>query len=127
MAPKDRPEVPADMLSRVRAVMDTLPETYEEPGWVGIRWRVGGATIAHIFGGEDQLFRIVLHGQPADVVAFEHLGPPYFRAGWGADAIGLLLDGATDWDEVAELLIESYCTRAPARLVDRLGLPPAPA
>ena len=87
MAKRERPEVPEEMVERVRAITDTLPEVYEEDAWVGLRWRVGGATVAHLFGGEDQQFRIVLHGQSGDVAAFEHLGHPYFRAGWGADVI----------------------------------------
>ena len=87
MAKRERPEVPDQLADRVRAVMATLPETREEDAWVGVRWRVGSSTVAHLFGGEDQQFRIVLRGQSADVVAFEHLGHPYFRAGWGSDVI----------------------------------------
>lgn len=126
MAKRERPEVPEEMVERVRAITDTLPEVYEEDAWVGLRWRVGGATVAHLFGGEDQQFRIVLHGQSGDVAAFEHLGHPYFRAGWGADVIGLVLEDSTDWEEVRELIIESFCLLAPKRLVDQLGLPPQP-
>lgn len=126
MSQRDRPELTADLVSRVRVVLDTLPEVEEEDAWIGVRWRVHGATVAHLFGGEDQLFRIVLRGQPADVSAFEHLGSPYFRAGWGDNVIGMVLDDQSDWGEVAELLIESYCIQAPQRLVERLDLPPAP-
>lgn len=107
-------------------MLGTLPETSCEPAWVGVRWRVGDATVAHLFGGEDQQFRIVLRGSSPDVAAFEHLGEPYFRAGWGANVIGLTVDADTDWGEVAELLLESYCIQAPKRLVDLLGLPPEP-
>ena len=123
MAKRERPEVPDELADRVRSVMVTLPETREEDACVGVRWRVGSSTVAHLFGGEDQQFRIVLRGQSADVVAFEHLGHPYFRAGWGSDVIGLILDEDTDWVEVAELLTESYCIQAPARLVAQLDLP----
>ena len=49
-------------------------------------------------------------------MAFEHLGEPYFRAGWGRDVVGMVLDGRTDLDELAELLTDSYCLRAPAHL-----------
>lgn len=104
--------------------MKALPGSAPEDAWVGVRWRVAGATVAHLFGGEDQRFRLVMHGQPADVHAFEHLGDPYFRAGWGTNVIGLILDDDTDWSEVEELLIESYCVQAPRRLVDTLELPP---
>ena len=42
----------------------------------GTRWRVGSATVAHVFGGEDQVFRITFRGEPDEVAAFEHLGEP---------------------------------------------------
>ena len=119
----ERPPVPEEMLRRIGAVMSELPECVEEDAWVGIRWRVGSATVAHVFGGEDQLFRITFRGEPDEVVAFEHLGDPYFRASWGGNVIGLLLNDDTDWDELAELLTDSYCIQAPERLAARVDRP----
>jgi hypothetical protein len=83
---------------------------------VGTLWRVGSATVAHVFGGEDQAYRITFRGDVEDVMAFEHLGPPYFRAGWGRNVIGMVIDEAVDWEELAELLTDSYCLQAPQRL-----------
>lgn len=125
MAKKTRPEVPAWMIERLRATLDALPELREEPAWVGVRWRVGQATVVHVFGGEDQLFRIVLRGDPDEVVAFEHLGHPYFRSGWGENTIGLVVDETTDWTEVHELLLDSFCLQAPQRLADLVERPTA--
>ena len=68
------------------------------------------------------MFRITFRAEPDEVMAFEHLGAPYFRAGWGVNVVGMLLDDDTDWSELAELLTDSYCLQAPARLarlVDR--------
>ena len=87
-------DVPPEILDRLRPICPGLPETYEEPAWVGIRWRIRKRTFAH---------------------AYE----------WPADVVGLVLDGGVDWDEVAELLAESYCVLAPTRLaalVSREGL-----
>jgi len=127
---RDRPEVPAVMVRRIRRVLSALPECHEEAAWVGTRWQVGtsrgGATVAHVFGGEDQLFRIVFHADPDEVMAFQHLGPPYFRAGYGRDVVGLLLDDGTDWEELTELLTDGYCRRAPEHLADLVPRPPAP-
>lgn len=40
--------------------------------------------------------------------------PPYVgHRGW----IGVRLDGTPDWDEVREVIVEAFCTVAPARLV----------
>jgi hypothetical protein len=119
----ERPEVPDAMVRRVRAALDELPECIEEDAWVGVRWRVGQATVAHLFGGEDQLFRITFRAEVEEVMAFEHLGPPYFRAGWGGNVVGMLLDEGTDWDELAEHLTDSYCVQAPERLVAQVDRP----
>jgi hypothetical protein len=102
---------------RLRGLLEGFPECREEEAWVGIRWRVGQATVAHVFGGEDQLFRITFRAEPGEVLAFQHMGPPYFRAGWGGNVVGLVLDEHTDWQELAECLTDSYCLQAPARLV----------
>lgn len=115
-----------ELIAKVGNIMATLPRTREEDAWVGVRWRVGGNTIVHLFGGNDQRYRIVFRGEPDEVLAFEHMGDPYFRAGWGSDMIGMVLDDDTDWDEVAEMLTESYCLMAPKGLAAEVrsrGLP----
>lgn len=109
---------------RVDAVLGALPRCHQEPAWTGTRWRVGGATVAHIFGGEDQAFRITFRADPDEVMAFQHLGAPYFTVGWSGNAVGLLLDDETDWEELAELLTDSYCIQASPRLAEQVERPP---
>lgn len=118
-----RPDVPLEILDRLRVTLSMLPSCDEEEAWTGVRWRVGTATIAHVFGGEDGLFRITFRAEPGELMAFEQLGPPYFRAEWGDNVVGMLLDGATDWDELAELLVDAYCLKAPAQLVAEVDRP----
>ena len=118
-----RPEVPEEWVRRIGATLTALPDCREEPAWVGTRWRVRQATVAHVFGGEDQAYRITFRGDVEDVMAFEHLGPPYFRVGWGRNVIGMLLDEDTDWDELGELLTDSYCLQAPVRLAAQVLRP----
>ncbi len=108
---------------RIDAVLGALPRCRQEAAWTGTRWRVGGATVAHVFGGEDQVFRITFRGEPDEVAAFEHLGHPYFRSGWGGNVIGLVLDDDTDWEELTELLTDSYCLQAPASLAEQVLRP----
>jgi hypothetical protein len=55
----ERPEVPTAWVRRLDRVLSAFPECHRESAWVGTRWRVGTATVAHVFGGEDGLFRIV--------------------------------------------------------------------
>jgi hypothetical protein len=119
----ERPPVPDEMVQRLNAIIDRFPECREERAWVGVRWRVGSATIAHVFGGEDQRFRITFRAEIDEVLAFEHLGEPYFRAGWGTNVVGLLLDDDTDWNELGELLTDSYCLQAPDHLAERVARP----
>ncbi len=114
-------------MRRIGRVLNRLPECHEEVAWVGIRWQVAqgtySATVAHVFGGEDQLFRIVFRAEPDEVIALQHLGAPYFRAGWGRNVVGMLLDDGTDWDELRELLTDSYCVQAPKELAARVPRP----
>jgi hypothetical protein len=119
----DRPDVPNEILRRLRATFATFPEISEEHAWVGVRWQVGRATVAHVFGGEDQRFRVTFRAELDEMLAFEHLGEPYFRAGWGSNVVGLLLDDDTDWDEIGELLTDSYCIQAPTHLAAQVTRP----
>jgi len=119
----ERPLVPEEWVLRIGSVLLALPRVHEENAWVGTRWRVGSATIAHVFGGEDQLFRITFRAEPDEVMAFQHLGAPYFKGEWGHNVVGMLLDDDTDWDELAELLTDSYCLQAPQHLAAQVDRP----
>ena len=56
--------LPELWVRRLRTLLvDRFPECVEEDAWVGVRWRVGQATIAHAFGGEDGLFRITFRAE----------------------------------------------------------------
>lgn len=123
MSSADRPEVPQLWVRRLDAILTAFPQCAMEPAWTGTRWRVGQATVAHVFGGEDQVFRIVFRAEPAEVLAFQHLGDPYFRVGWGRNVVGLKLSDDTDWDELTELLTDSYCVQAPEHLAARVPRP----
>lgn len=129
-------DVPPEILDRLRPVCLGLPETYEEPAWVGTRWRIRKRTFAHVLtvdsdhpaararaGGADEPVCVLTFRSPGDEIAgLIGSGPPFYQPGWGADVVGMVLDEGTDWTEVAELLTESYCVLAPkklAALVDR--------
>ena len=134
-------EVAPELLARLRALCLDLPEAYEEPAWVGTRWCVKKRTFAHIATVEDgwppAFARIAETDGPCTVLIFrsegeelevlQQAGPPYLDAGWGRDAVGLFIDDGTDWEEVAELLVESYCVMAPPTLAALVDRPPPPA
>jgi predicted DNA-binding protein (MmcQ/YjbR family) len=133
-------DVPPKILRRVRSICMALPDAYEEEAWTGVRWRVRKRTFAHVLTVEGQADSAHTRASgtdgPATLVTFRaageeldvlrHAGHPFFYAGWGRDVVGMVLESATEWDEVAELLTESYCVLAPKRLatqVERSQLP----
>ena len=131
----DPPDVPLEILSRVRAMCLDLPETYEEAAWVGTRWRIRAKTFAHVLvtadgrpaahvraSGVDGGCLLVFRAAGVELDVLGRSGPPFFRAPWGDDVIGMVL-ADPDWDEVAELLTESYCVQAPRTLVARVDRP----
>lgn len=114
-------DVPHDIEDRVRERCLALPDVDEEPAWVGTRWMVRKRTFAHVLGIEDDGYApmVVLsfRSQGEELEVLRDAGPPFFVLGWGRDAIGMVLDDDTDWDEVREVVTESYCTMAPKQLV----------
>ena len=130
-------DVPPRVLRELRPICLALPEAYEEEAWVGTRWRIRKRTFAHVLtveaGVDSAHSRVVATDGPTTVVTFRSSGPelemlreaghPYFYAGWGRDVVGMVLDAATDWTEVTELLTESYCVLAPKKLVALVDRP----
>ncbi len=45
--------------------------------------------------------------------------PPFFRPPWFNNIVGLSIEASTDWDEVQQLLVQSFCLLAPKRLSHR--------
>ena len=136
----DRSEVPPEVVEQLRAVCLGLPEAYEEEAWVGTRWRVRKRTFAHVLVLEDgwppAYARAVGVDGPACLLTFESsgaeldalsaIGHPFFKPPWRPTVVGLILDhpGAVDWNEVAELVTESYCMLAPKALAAGVDRPP---
>lgn len=123
-------EVPRHIEVRVRGLCLDLPEAYEERAWVGTRWMVRKHTFAHVLGVEDPddepLVVMAVRSQGEELEALRHVGPPFLDLGWGRDAIGMVLDESSDWDEVREVVTESYCVMAPRKLVALVERPEAP-
>lgn len=123
-------DVPEELEDRLRAIGETLPDAYEERAWVGVRWRVRKQTFAQLLAiddeGEPRRVVLTFRSQGEELEVLKNAGYPFFLLGWGRDAMGMVIDDDTDWDEVAELVTESYCTRAPKKLVALLDRPPDP-
>ncbi|MBM0235033.1 MmcQ/YjbR family DNA-binding protein [Micromonospora sp. STR1_7] len=129
-------DVDPEVLDRLRPICRGLPESYEEPAWVGTRWRIRKRTFAHVLTVDpvrqavharaaalDRPACLLIFRSPPDEIAgLLGCGHPFYKPDWGPTVLGMVVDGDTDWDEVGELLTESYCMLAPKRLaalVDR--------
>ncbi|MFR9775590.1 MmcQ/YjbR family DNA-binding protein [Micromonospora sp. MS34] len=131
-------DVPPEILDRLRPVCLGLPETYEEPAWVGTRWRIRKRTFAHVHtpGPDHPRARAAAAGAPVCLLTFRSPGDeiagltgsghPFYEPGWGTDVVGMVLDDGVDWVEVAELLTESYCVLAPKKLAALVDRPSGP-
>ena len=136
----DPGDVPPEILDRLRPACLGLPEAYEEPAWVGTRWRIRKRTFAHVLtvgpdhqaasartAASDEPICVLNFRSPGDEIAgLLAGGHPFFKPDWGADVVGMFLEGGIDWDEITELLTDSYCIMAPkklAKLVEEKGMP----
>lgn len=123
-------DVDPDVLARVGERCSALPEVWDEPAWTGHRWLVRKKNFAHVFAMSDPAcdVRTIMAFRSPDEErhALVSSGHPFFFAGWGRNVIGMVLDDETDWDEVGELVTESYCLLAPKKLAAMVDRPDAP-
>ncbi len=117
--------VPRGIVERVRDACAHLPEVNEEQPFGGVRWRIRGCTLAELKAWEIEegtLTRVTFHASEEG----QHLismGHPFYP-GWGPGLVAMVLtdDDTTDWEDLRELLTESYCLLAPKKLIVRLGV-----
>ncbi|HEY8546264.1 MAG TPA: MmcQ/YjbR family DNA-binding protein [Acidimicrobiales bacterium] len=136
----DYADAPAEIVDRLRPICLALPEAHEEKAWAGTRWCIRKRNFAHVMGVEAERPKVVAEnagvagrdgltviltfrsaGEELDVL--RATGHPFFPTRWNPNVLGMVLDDATDWDEVAELLTESYCLLAPKKLVALVDRP----
>ncbi len=63
---------------------------------------------------------LVLRADAHEREALLSIGHPFFASRAGRDRIGVLLTDDTDWEEIRELVTESYRVLAPKKLTARL-------
>jgi predicted DNA-binding protein (MmcQ/YjbR family) len=122
------------VVARLAAAALSLPDAYEEDAWTGVRWRVRSKTFAHVLvaqegytsayrdmtGATEPTTVLTFRTAGDELLALTHAGPPFYQPQWSPTVIGMVLDDDTDWDEVAELVTDSYRFCAPRRLVRQL-------
>jgi hypothetical protein len=135
---KDRSQPSAVIVNCVRLVCAELPDVLEVQAWTGTSWRVRDKTFAHVLvienGWPSAYVNAAGTAGPATILTFQSEGlelealtahgHPFFRPRWRPGIVGMSIDDYTNWEEVAELVIESYCILAPTGLSARLDRPP---
>ena len=119
MAPLDYADTPAEILEPLRARAMALPEVVEDKSAYALRWMIRRRTYATVITtvserGENTFLQFRSSGEEFNVLS--RMGHPFFRAGWGENVLGMVLTADTDWDEVGELITESFCIMAPKKL-----------
>jgi hypothetical protein len=128
-------ELPEDIVERVRAFCLGLPEVTMRVDYS----LTGSRSTAQSFDIRRRSFcllvavedptgkpapRLVLRADPEDRKAYLSIGHPFFASRGGRDRIGVLLTNDTDWEEIRELVTESYRILAPKRLAALLAEQP---
>ena len=119
-------DVPEDVVTRLRSLCAELPETTENPAWAGTQWRIRKRTFAHVLAvdfADGPMTVLTFRAAGPELDALRHAGQPFVRPAWGGDAVGVVLATDVSWDEVSELVTESYCVVAPKKLVERIDRP----
>ena len=120
-------DVPADVIERLHKICLELPDAYEERAWVGARWRIRKRTFAHVlgveFGDAEPVVVLTFRSEGEELEALRNAGYPFRALGWSSNAMALAIDADTDWEEVRELMIESFCVLAPKKLVALVNRP----
>ncbi len=120
-------EVPEDVFERVSTLCLALPEVTVRVDESLIRAR----STAHSFDIRRRSFcllvawegpagkpvpQLVLRSDPDERDAQLSIGHPFFASRAGRDRIGVRLTDDTDWEEIRELVTESYRRLAPKKL-----------
>jgi hypothetical protein len=119
-----------DAREQLRRLCLRFPEAVEVEAWGDPTYRVRNKIFAMEKGYGTEVWCKGAPGAQEAVVAADperYFVPPYVGSkGW----VGVRLDGPIDWDELAELVEDSYRLIAPKRLVEVLdaeGLSPGSA
>jgi hypothetical protein len=124
------PNVAEVALERTQAIVGRLPDVERSDNPLGCYFLVRRKIFAQVATVIDP------RGQPATIVAMRPdpeerealiaIGHPYFsRRPWDErlGRVAVLIEATTDWDEIAELVTDSYRLTAPKKLVALLDAP----
>jgi hypothetical protein len=109
---------------RVQAIVDRFPEVERTNNALGcyflVRRKIFGQVLTVLNAESEPVTMVAGRPDPMEREALLAIGHPYFSRGPMDDRVGrvaMVIDDHTDWDEVAELLADSYRISAPKKLV----------
>ena len=120
-------EVPDDIYERVRAICLALPEVTVRVDGSRTRARstaqsfdIRRRSFCLLVAWEDSTGKpvplLVLRADPDERDVLLSIGHPFFASRAGRDRIVVVLTDDTDWEEIRELVTESYRILAPKKL-----------
>ena len=118
--------MPATIYAAVQEICLALPDAVEVETWGHPTFRVRNKMFAACGADENEAGElratITMKAEPGEQPSLLAEGYPFFYPKYvgGKGWIGIHLDRHTDWDEIAELVEESYRVIAPKSLVKRL-------
>jgi hypothetical protein len=115
------PNVPPQILKKLRAICLAIPRVTEERAWVGVRWCINSKNFAHVLminnGHPPAYAKIARSSGPICVLTFRsslaEFDPaifrmePYFKPEWFSNIAGMKLDEKTDWQAVKDHILAS--------------------
>jgi hypothetical protein len=128
-------EIPSDIFQRVSTLCLALPEVTVRVDDSLIRTRstahsfdIGRRSFCLLVAWEGPTGKsvpmLVLRADPDERDALLSMGHPFFAPRAGFDRIGVRLTDDTDWEEIGELVSESFRRLAPKKLTALLDWPP---
>ena len=137
MPKAEHPDAPDELVGKLRKICGALPEVVEEEAWAGTRWCIRKKNFAHVVqiadgwppayakaaGSNGPLTVLTFRSAIAEFDANAFAEPPFFRPVWFKDIAGVALGGDTNWQEIEELIADSYCLLAPTKLAEQVQRP----
>jgi hypothetical protein len=117
-------------LKRTQAIAARLPDVERSDNPLGCYFLVRRKIFAQVAIVLDSRGRpvpiVAMRPHPEEREALIAMGHPYFSRGPWDERLGRIavaIDATTDWDEIAELVTDSYRQTAPKKLVAQLDIP----
>jgi predicted DNA-binding protein (MmcQ/YjbR family) len=107
--------IPKAYLARARKICLSLPEATEQETWGHPTFRIRNKLFATMGADDDGSTTMSMKAAPGEQDSLLAVGHPFFRPAYVGNRgwIGVVIDEATDWDEVRELVTDSFVAIAP--------------